>query len=854
MGRLLLFYRLIIRPLLREPLRTLLTVLAVALGVAVVLAIQLAGNAAAGSFKSSIETLMGDSDLEVTAAGGVPDRIVGTLSTLPYAIRVRPRISDFVTVVETGQAVPLIGIDLIAESTDPTFVEQTKEKALSDTKTAGTVLDPYKSSGSLDGVWVGASLHKQTGDQIRLQMNDHAGNYLVRGVFDDENEGESLIVMDIAAAQRELGRNARVDSVLLKVPDVPSIARWQNRLATALPSGVEVRPIGSRTAETQKMLEAFRWNLRVLSYIALVVGAFLIYNTISVSVVRRRPEIGIVRALGASRRTVLAAFLGEAGCFGLVGALLGCLLGRALASGALKLLSSTVEALYVSSRPAPVALGLDSLVYALVIGIGVTCAAAISPAREAASVSPVEAMARGRREYSARVHKFRDALFALGIGACGLAAATLPAIAGKPLFGYLSAILLIIATAFAIPALADALLQFFALLLRKIVGVEGLLGSRSLSGSLRRTSVLIGALATAIGMMTSIGIMVGSFRQTVMIWMDNQLQADLYLRPAGTIASDQHPTMSNEIAEKLGHVPGVAAVDRFRAYDISFDGFPATLGAADFHAVRGYRQSAFLSGRRASVVYEELQQKDAVVVSEPFANKHHLKIGQTISLPLGDQRITFRIIDIAFDYSSEAGFVAMDRATLLRYLPDPDPSNVALYLSPDANLDTVRADVEKAVAGHNVMIFTNRSLRVQAIQIFDRTFVITYALEAISIVVAVIGIAGALLALVVDRRREFGLLRFLGAATSQIRKLILVEAGLIGLIASFVGLVLGLVLSVILIYVINKQSFGWTIQFHWPVAVLAGSLLGVFLATLLAGLYPASTAVRLNPIEVVHEE
>jgi putative ABC transport system permease protein len=854
MGRLPLFYRLIIRPLLREPLRTFLTVLAVALGVAVVLAIQLAGNAAAGSFKSSVETLMGDSDLEVTSAGGVPDGIVGTLATLPYAIRVRPRISDFVTVVETGQAVPLIGIDLIAESTDQPFVQQTNESASNDANGTGNVLDHYRSSANLDGVWIGVSLHKKKGDTIRLQMNDHTGEYVVRGVFDDRSEGESLIVMDIAAAQRELGRKTRVDSVLLKVPDVPSISQWQIRLRAALPSGVEVRPIGSRTAETQKMLAAFRWNLRVLSYIALVVGAFLIYNTISVSVVRRRPEIGIVRALGASRSIVLAAFLGEAGCFGLAGALLGCVLGRVLASAALQLLSATVEALYVSSTPARIALGLDSLLYALIIGIGVTCVAAISPAREAASVSPVEAMARGRREYSARVNKFRDALVALGIGACGLAAGTLPAIAGKPLFGYLSAILLIIATAFAIPAVADALLRFFAPPLRKLIGVEGLLGSRSLSGSLRRTSVLIGALATAIGMMTSIGIMVGSFRQTVMIWMDDQLQADLYLRPAGTIASDQHPTMSNDIAEKLGRVAGVSAVDRFRAYDISYDGFPATLGAADFHAVRGFRQSAFVSGRRASDVYGELQQQDAVVVSEPFANKHHLKIGQTISLPLGDQSVTFRIIDIAFDYSSEAGFVAMDRATLLRYLPDPDPSNVALYLSPGADLETVRADVEKTVAGRNVMIFTNRSLRAQAIQIFDRTFVITYALEAISIVVAVIGIAGALLALVVDRRREFGLLRFLGAATLQIRKLILVEAGLIGLIASFVGLLLGLVLSVILIYVINKQSFGWTIQFHWPVAVLAGSLLGVFLATLLAGLYPARTAVRLNPIEVVHEE
>jgi putative ABC transport system permease protein len=253
-------------------------------------------------------------------------------------------------------------------------------------------------------------------------------------------------------------------------------------------------------------------------------------------------------------------------------------------------------------------------------------------------------------------------------------------------------------------------------------------------------------------------------------------------------------------------------------------------------------------------VYTDMSRENGVVVSEPFANKHHLKRGDTITLPLGSARASFPILDIAYDYASEAGYIAMDRQTLLQYLPDRDPSNVALYLAPGADLDQVRGEVERAVAGHNILIFSNRMIRSQAIQIFDRTFLITYALEIISIIVAVIGIAGALLALVVDRRREFGLLRFLGAATAQIRKLILVEAGLIGLLASAVGLALGLALSVILIYVINKQSFGWTIQFHWPVAVVAGSLAGIFVATLLAGLYPARIAVRLNPIEVVHEE
>jgi putative ABC transport system permease protein len=841
MSRVILFYRLIVRPLFREPLRTALTVLAVALGVAVVLAIDLAGNAAAGSFHSSVETLMGDSDLEVTSTGGVTDSVVGILATLPYSLRVQPRIQDFATVVATGQTVPLIGIDLIGESADQQVAEVSNGDAA------------LKNPGDLEGVWLGSSLNVKAGATIRLLLNDHARDYPVRGVFDDSAEG-GVVVMDIAAAQRELDRGSRVDSILLKVPDRPSLAEWQLRLSRALPAGIETRAVGSRTAENQRMLAAFRWNLRVLSYVALLVGAFLIYNTISVSVVRRRPEIGIVRALGASRATILTAFLGEAACFGFVGALMGCVLGRVMATGALELLSATVQALYVSSRPGTIELTPGSLVIALLIGIGMSVLAALSPASEAAGVSPMEAMARGQREYAARMHQGRDLLIACVLAAAGIICSLPHAIAGKPLFGYLSALLLIAASAFAIPAISGSLLQFFSGALQKIIGVEGLLASRSLTGSLRRTSVLVGSLSTAIAMMVAIGIMVGSFRQTVASWMDNQLQADLYLRPAGNAASDQHPTIPNDLADRLAHLPGVAALDRFRAYDISYEGLPATLGAADFHAVQPFRKSAFLSGRSASDVYDDLQAKDAVVISEPFANKHRLRRGDSITLPMGDQRVQFRIVDVSYDYASEAGYVVMDRATLLRYLPDPDPSNLAIYVAPGADLEQVRAEVQKVIAGHDILIFSNRSLRAEAIRIFDRTFVITYALEAISIVVAVVGIAGALLALVVDRRREFGLLRFLGAATSQIRKLILVEAGLIGLFANLVGFLLGLALSLILIYVINKQSFGWTIQFHWPAMVLVCSLLGVFLSTILAGLYPARIAVRLNPIEVIHEE
>ena len=851
MGRLFLFYRLMLRPLLQEPVRAILTVLAVTLGVAVVLAIDLAGAAATGSFRASMETLAGDNDLEVTASGGVPEAVVGTIAALPYSIRISPRIEDSAVIADTQQTIPLIGLDLVAEaSSERSGVifgsssgdgSASPEDAMRDLQNAGSIL-------------VGASLGRKPGDRLRLLINDQVHEFTVRGVYPDSNGSESAIVMDLAAAQRALNRFGRVDRILLKVPEALSIEERQRIVRAALPVGVEVRDQGTGTNENRRMLAAFRWNLRLLSYIALVVGAFLIYNTISVSVVRRRPDTGIVRALGASRNAVLVAFIGEAAFFGLAGAALGLPVGRVMASGAVKLMAATVESLYVSSRPGAIELSAWSVVLAFVIGIGVAILSAYSPAREASLVSPVEAMARGRREYLARVHKSRGLWLALFVAIAAAAASRVPAIEGKPVFGYLAAVLLVVASALAIPAFTDAVITHSSRWLGRLLGVEALLASQSLTASLRRSSVLVGALGTAIAMMISVGIMVGSFRETVLVWMNDRLPADLYLRPAGNPAPDRHPVVSLDLADKIGKLPGVAGVDRLRAYEISYDGMPATLASVDLSSLRSDHRSNFFSGRPTEKVLSQIRGADAVLVSEPFTYKHHVRTGDTITLALGATRPSFRIVDVYYDYGSERGSILMDRQTMLRYLPDPAPSNLAIYLAPNATAQTVREEIAQVSAGYRVLLFSNRDLRTEAIRIFDRTFAITYALEAVAIIVAVMGVAGALLALVIDRRRELGLLRFLGAAAGQVRKQILVEAGLLGLLANFAGLALGFALSLVLIYVINKQSFGWTIRFHWPVGVLLGAISVVYVATVLAGLYPAQVAVRLNPLEAVHEE
>ena len=530
-----LFFRLIVRPLQKDRMRTLLTAAAVALGVAVVLAIELAGAAAAGSFRSSVETLVGDSDFEVTATGGVAADTLTRLASLPYALKLRPRIEEFATLPNGGRAVPLIGVDTVGDALE----------GIASSPATGTYVE---------GIWSGEGLPWKAGEQAWFQVNDQLVSHRVLGVLGTKS-GDA-VVMDLSTADALLHRNGMLDRILVQVPQGEDLQIWEQRLKPALPVGVNLLRSGARTEENRRMLAAFRWNLRVLSYIALVVGAFLIYNTISVSVVRRRAEIGILRAIGATRGGVLAAFLGEALCFGIVGGLAGVALGRLLAGGAVEAIAGTVDALYVSSRPAPIELSPAMIALGLFLGIAVAVLSAFLPAWEASLVSPVEAMSRGRREHQVKLHRLRNVLFALGCWTVAYLASLQPAVEGKPLWGYLSAVLLIAGSALAIPAAVSALSSIGGRVLPALFGVEALLALRSLSGSLRRTAVLVGALSTAIAMMSAVGIMVGSFRQTVLIWMGDRLQADLYLRPAGNAGADRHPSISADLPDRLKQFPG----------------------------------------------------------------------------------------------------------------------------------------------------------------------------------------------------------------------------------------------------------------------------------------------------------
>ena len=543
------------------------------------------------------------------------------------------------------------------------------------------------------------------------------------------------------------------------------------------------------------------------------------------------------------------AFLAEAAVFGIAGGALGLLMGRLLAEGAVQLVGLTVQALYVSSTAAPVEFSLSAAAISMGSGLAVSLLAALAPALEAGQIPPTEAMARGRIDTNLQQASSRNLVYAAALLGIAVALCQLPPIFNKPFGGYLATLALVAAGSLSAPSL----IQFGGRSIAGIGGVQSLLAGRSLAGALRRSSVLVAALATAIAMMTSVGIMVGSFRETMLTWIDTQIRADFYLRPAGMAAVDRHPTIAEEVAKRIEALPGVLAVDRFRAYTIRYNGLPVTLAGGDVQAQMRYGRTALRSGNQQDAI-EAMLKGEAVIVSEPFSEKHHVQVGDKLTIPLGTERPTFRIAGIFRDYSSENGYIILDHSIIRKFLPDDEASNLAVYTSPNVDRPKLRKQIEAAYAPRRIVVFENRALRNEAVRIFDQTFAVTYALEAVAVFVAVMGVAGAMLALIIDRRREIGLLRFLGAAASQVRGIILFEAAFIGLFSQIIGVISGALVSLVLIFVINKQSFGWTIEFHTPVLALLSALAFTYIATVIAGLYPARIATRLNPIEVMHEE
>jgi len=679
---------------------------------------------------------------------------------------------------------------------------------------------------------------------------------VVRGVLKNEGPARVLdgnfILMDIAAAQLAFDRLGRVDRLDVLLPEGADVPQSVDAIAARLPPGLFAQRTGRRGEQVETMLAAFHANLTALSWIALIVGLFLVYNTITISVVARRQEIGTLRALGVSRHKVLALFLGEAAALAVAGILIGLGLARVLADAAVSLTASTVSTLYIATASVPPEMTMAHVWTAIAIGLPLSLIAAAIPALEASRVPPTAAM-RGHDTLDMRV-RFKPAALVVAAGflAAAYALAQLPPVGRRPVFGYMSSFAIVIGAAFLVPAIMYGLAKLGRLVLRRRLGVEGLLAHANLTAAIPRLSISVAALAVSLAMMVAIAVMIGSFRDTVVYWVGQTLQADLFIGPGirPTVGSEQ--TVSEDVIQTLSRHPEVAALDRFRNVDLIYEGNLAVLGGGSYDVVLQQGSLLFKSPANAREAMRNAIGQDAVIISEPFSMRYGKRDGDTIEIPTPQGVRPFKVAAVYFDYASDRGVVVMDRGTFGKYFGELPPTGVAAYLTPGADPERVRTEMlDMLDEGHRAFIYSNRTLRREILAVFDSTFAITYALEIIAIAVAMLGVAGTLLTLVLERRRELSLLRLTGADRRQVRRMVIIEAALIGAVSQGIGLAVGFALSLVLIYVINVQSFGWTIQFHVPLAFLMQASVAVVIATAIAGIYPARRAAQLV---LTHEE
>jgi len=698
----------------------------------------------------------------------------------------------------------------------------------------------------------------KVGDELEILSASRRLSFTLRALLKLRGPARALegnlALVDIATAQEvfeQLGRLHRIDLILAENVSPEEVIE---KLENLLPADVTVEPPQKRLGRITEMIKAYRLNLLALSLIALFVGIFLIYNAVAFAVHKRRYEIAMLRVLGTQRWQILGLFLGEALLVGLLGAFIGVGLGLVMAKIALRAMAETISELYLLVRAET--LSLSPLVILLGAGaaLGVALLGALFPSLEASRTLPKEALYQTALERRLKMSLGRISLVGVVVLGAGYLFSQMQPVNGLPLFGFVAAFLILVGFSFLTPASVVLVNRALAPALAGIFKIEGKMASRYLGRSLNRSAVAIASLMAALAMLISISIMILSFRQTVKVWTEQVISADLFISPAGRLTG-QRGSLPPELVESLPKLPGLVAIERLSEIPMRIDNVPALLFVTDLE-VKGKLSRIMLRKGSSEDILRRCRERGQITISEVLSNRLNLAEGDYLQLPTPKGLQSLLIAGVFYDYRTEGGMVIMDRSTYLKYWPEERRyTSVGIYLKPGSSLDETRSLIRGRLRrSEEVFITSNKELRQEILRIFDQTFSITYALQVIAIVVAIFGIVNTLVLLVMERERDIGVLKAVGATNRQVQRMTLLEAGLMGLISFVLGAVNGIILSLLLIFVINKQSFGWTIQFSVPGAMFGKTLILVLACALIAGIFPARAAVSKRVSEVMRLE
>ncbi len=835
------------RYLVRHPWQIGLSILGVAMAVAVVVGVDLANASATRAFRLSVEGVAGRATHEITAGpGGVDEALYVRLRRAGFR-RAAPVVEGWVAApARPRRPLRLFGVDPFAEDLFRTFT-RSLEQGDSSGDLGRFLTEP---GATLVSAELAAELEVAAGETFEVRHGGREHRLVLIGLLAPDTElarrsSRDLLVVDIAGAQEVLGGGGHLGRI-----DLVLEGDDEKRLRELLPPGTELAAKSARSGALDQMTRAFRLNLQALSLLALLVGMFLIYNTMTFSVVQRRPLIGALRAMGVTRREIFRLVLAEAALIAVVGSGLGTAAGMALARGLLGLVVQTINDLYFVLTVQAVETPLWGLAKGACLGLAGTLLATLAPAREATEAPPRAVLLRSQLERRAR--RALPRLTAAGGGFLLLAAALL-AVPTKSLpIAFAAIFVFVLGVSCLVPPLTFVSMRLARPLMARLFGILGSLAARGVAATLSRTGVAVAALVVAVAMTVGVTIMVRSFRATLVDWLAVTLQADVYVSPVDTGGRGARRALDPGVEGRARSFPGVAYLTTYQRVEVASPRGPTQLVVLGIERP-AFRVLSFAEGDRDDAWRRFTA--GAVLISEPYAYHHDLEPGDRLELATDHGARSFEVAAIYTDYGSDRGAVTVHRRTYERFWDDRTVQSLGLFAADGVDGPALARALGEAVGDLQELRLTpNRELRRAALEIFDRTFAITAVLRLLAMTVAFLGILSALMALQLERARELGTLRANGMTPGQVWGLVTAQTSLTGLVAGLAAVPVGIALATLLIRIINRRSFGWTLHMELEPGVLLQAVLLAFVSALLAGLYPAWKMSRSSPALALREE
>jgi len=849
----MILLKLISWPYVRQHLpRWLLTIAGIVLGVAVFVGIHTANQSVVYAFHQTVDRIAGSTQLQISAGEtGFEETVLDSVQAVNEVRVAVPVIEAVVSTGVQGQGNLLIlGVDMTGDRSLRDYDLESSDDAID---------DPLVFLAQPDSLMVTDTYarenHLGLGAKVPMSTMDGQKLFTIRGLMKSGGLtsafGGNLAVMDVYAAQKIFGRGRKFDRIDLALKDGANLEQVTAKLQALLGPGFQVQEPSARAQQFDSISRVYTMTANITSVFALFIGMFIIYNTFQIAVTQRRAEIGILRALGATRGQIRTLFLGESVVAGLFGSVIGVLAGIAIARGMTGYIGSLLGEIYgIAQKADEISTDPTLMTFAVVLGVVTSVVAAIIPARSAARVDPVQALQKGKyQQLSAGENRTRR-IAALVVA---IAAAGCLLLERYRIFFYVGDALAVLAALLLTPTFAVLLARALRPLLRWMRPVEGTLAADSLLQAPRRTSGAVAALMLSLALVVALGGLTRASYDSIFGWLTVALNPDLFVSPSQNLTQRDF-RFPESMGAQLRAIPGVGQVQMVRDARIEIQGTPTMFVAADIKELRKHATLPPVAGNTEEM-FRLAEQGKAVLASENFTLLRGFKLGDVVDIPTPSGALRLPIAGVVTDYSDQQGSLLIDRALYKRYWNDSTVNIFRIYLAPGA----VEADVKRRILDafgnqRRLFVLTNRDVRRYILRLTDQWFGITYVQIAVAVLVAILGIVNTLTVSITDRRRELGVLQAVGGLRNQVRGTIWLEALAVGTVGLILGLALGALQLYYSLHISAEDMAGLRLSYEYPYSIALLLLPGILLVAFLSAIAPAETAVRGSLVEALEYE